>query len=107
MSEPTGAYAAWPEGHEEETCGCDYCTHGSWCGSNEHHGEIHDGQEQAPDWPCAVVLAFTGDPTREAFFEREGAAWEAWAREAHPEWFSDEPRAPSASCDSAASGGPS
>jgi hypothetical protein len=76
-----------PEGHEEEHCGCDYCTHGSWCGSDEHDGEVHDGQQQAPSWPCAVVLAATGDPTQEAYFEREAGEWLAWAQAEHPEWF--------------------
>jgi hypothetical protein len=79
-----------PAGHHEEHCGCDYCSHPAWCGSDEHDGEIHDGVEQAPLWPCATVLAATGDPTPEAFFEREGAQWEAWARQAHPEWFGAE-----------------
>lgn len=89
MSAGSGAYGAAPtvpDGHYEETCGCDYCTHASWCGSEEH-----EHLDEAPLWPCQAVLDANGMTHERQFFEAEGASWEAWARQQHPEWFGGEP----------------
>lgn len=60
--------------HQQETCDHDYCGGcGPWCSSDSHPFPL-------PDWPCSKVLRVTGDKTAEAYWEREGAAWEAWAR---------------------------
>lgn len=78
MSEKA-ASVSWPDGHEEEQG--DEMYQGSWCASDEHEGEVHDGVEQYPEWPCAVVLSHTGDADAEAYWRREGEAWAAWYRQ--------------------------
>ena len=73
--------------HERETCDHEYCGGcGPWCGGHEDElGPL----DPAPDWPCSVVLAITGDADAEVFWKREDTELLAYYQAEHPEWFGD------------------